>query len=47
MSVEDAIKLLDQIWKQVPLVDDVNKKAAEAVKVLTEYHKKQNEKEKE
>ena len=36
MSVEEAIKFLDAVWKQFALVDEMNIKAKVAIKVLQE-----------
>ncbi len=45
MKVEDAIKLLDQIWRQVPLIHEVNLKVQEAIKVLQDEFSKNKDKE--
>ena len=47
MKVEDAINLLDTIWKQVPLMHEVNLKAQEAINILrAELLKKEHKVEK-
>ena len=45
MNPEDALNLVDQVWKQVPLVHDVNLKVQEAIKVLRDEIAKNNKKE--
>ena len=44
MKILEAIDILDAIWKQVPLLHEVNKKAQEAIKVLRDEFDKSKEK---
>jgi len=45
MKVIDAINLVDQVWKQVPLVEEVNAKVKEAIQAIRDFHEKHKEKE--
>ncbi len=45
MKIIDAINLLDQIWKQVPLIEEVNAKVKEAIKALRDHHEQNKPKE--
>jgi len=45
MKIIDAINLLDQIWKQIPLIEEVNAKVKEAIKALRDHHKENPPKE--
>jgi len=45
MKIIDAINLIDQVWKQVPLVEEINAKVKEAIKDIRDFHDKHKDKE--
>ena len=47
MKIIDAINLIDQVWRQVPLIEEVNSKVREAIKEIRDFHDKNKEKTKE
>lgn len=47
MKIIDAINLVDQVWKQVPLIEEVNAKVKEAIQEIRDFHEKHKDKEQE
>jgi len=47
MKVLDAINLVDQVWKQVPLIEEVNAKVKEAIQEIRDFHEKHKDKKEE
>lgn len=45
MKIEDAINLVDQVWRQVPLIEEINGKVKEAIQAIRDFHEKHKDKE--